>query len=531
MPTGSLAIVLHAHLPFIRHPEHDHFLEEDWLFEAVTETYLPLLSMCHNLARDGVPFRLTLSLTPPLLAMFSDPLLQQRYVRYLDRRIALMQKEIERTHSAPEQHATALEYAGLFARARALYCDRHGCDMVAAFREFQERGEIEILACPATHGFLPLMKTENAVRAQVAIGCEETARYFGRRPAGMWLPECAYLPGLEDALAPEGVRYFILDTHGVMKGRPSPAAGVHAPVACPNGVAVFARDEESSKQVWSADEGYPGDGVYREFYRDLGYDGDYEYVRPFLHPDGVRRNLGIKYHRVTGRVALDEKQYYDPQAARQKAREHAGHFAWAREKQCEWLANNVTADPIVVAPYDAELFGHWWFEGPEFLERLFRRLSEIPDQLRAVTLSEYLDQHPPSQVVQPAASSWGDKGYFQVWVNSANDWIYRHLHKAEERMIELASTSRSREAGAGALVRRALNQAARELLLAQSSDWAFLMSVGTAAPYAQRRTRDHVHRFTRLYEQITRGRVDQAGLEKMEQSDNIFPVIDFRLYL
>jgi 1,4-alpha-glucan branching enzyme len=294
-------------------------------------------------------------------------------------------------------------------------------------------------------------------------------------------------------------------------------------------VGVFARDLESSKQVWSADEGYPGDGLYREFYRDLGYDADYEDVESYLHADKVRRHLGIKYHRVTGRVELHEKQLYDRHAAVSKAREHGGHFVFCRQHQLRFLRSHIDEPPIVVAPYDAELFGHWWYEGPEFLENVFRTAWHARDDFICATLGGYYAAHPPTQTATPSSSSWGDKGYFEVWLNGANDWIYRHLHKAEERMIEMAA--RYAERPPEPHVERALNQAVRELLLAQSSDWAFLMTVGTAVPYAEKRTRNHLHRFTRLYHMIGCGSIDEAYVDSLRELNPAFPDVSYKAYL
>jgi 1,4-alpha-glucan branching enzyme len=335
---------------------------------------------------------------------------------------------------------------------------------------------------------------------------------------------------MDRALAEAGIRYFLVDAHGILNAFPTSPHGVHAPVVCPSGVAAFGRDLESSKQVWSSEEGYPGDGAYREFYRDLGYDASYDYIEPYLHDDGVRRNLGLKYYRVTGRVALHEKQLYDRAAAVRKAVEHGGHFVFCRQHQLRFLKSKLSVPPVVVAPYDAELFGHWWYEGPEFLEEVFRASQCVRDDYVVSTLSEYLDQHPPEQISTPSSSSWGEKGYFEVWLNGANDWIYRHLHKAEERMAELAGRAAGKKKPAAA-VQAALQQAARELLLAQSSDWAFLMATGGAAPYAEKRTRNHLHSFTRLYEMVRSGNVDRKYVERLRAMNPVFPDLDWRAFL
>ncbi len=524
MPDGHLLLVLHAHLPFVRHPEDAHFLEEQWLFEAITETYVPLLSRLERLQREGVPARVTMTWSPPLCEMLADPLLQQRYRDSVGRLLMLAEQEVHAKSGTP------------FAAAAVMYRDhfRYCLEMHARFqgnflhwvRELRDAGVIEPITCGATHGFLPLMLTDNGRRAQLRIAVANYRKHFGADPKGIWLPECGYAPGVEQLLKEVGLRYFFVDTHGIYYGEPRPRFGVYAPVYCPNGVAAFGRDPESSRSVWSAQTGYPGDALYREFYRDLGYDGDYAWVKPFLHPDGVRRNLGLKYHAITGKVELHEKRPYDPAPAFLRAMEHGTDFVARRLEQAENLQRLIGRAPVIVAPYDAELFGHWWHEGTQFIESIFRACAASGGRLRPVTGSGYLAEFPIHQVVAPSASSWGDAGYSGVWLNPGNDWIYRHLHAAEERMVECARQFPN----AYGLRERALDQMARELLLAQSSDWAFIMTTGTTVPYAVRRTRDHINRFTALYEQVMADRIDAAVLREIEWRDTIFQEIDYRVY-
>ena len=527
MAKGYLCIVLHAHLPFVRHPEFDDFLEEDWLYEAITETYVPLLQMMERLDQAGVDWRLTMSVTPTLAAMLSDPLLQCRYVRHINNLIHLAEKEIQRTRWQPEFNRLARMYYDRFTGCRDVFVTQYQHNLVNGFRRFFESGRLELITCAATHGFLPLMTVNwNAVRAQIEIGCREFARHFGRRPTGIWLPECGYAPGIEKVLEQAGIRYFFTDSHGVLYGEPRPKYGVYAPVMCPqSSVMAVARDTESSKQVWSAIEGYPGDYNYREFYRDVGFDLDYEYLRPHLHRCGIRSNLGIKYYKITGRT--EHKEPYQPEAAREKAAEHAGNFMFNRERQAEWLHGVMGGrPPLIVAPYDAELFGHWWFEGPEWLDFLFRKIHFDQDTIEPVTIPEYLERHSQIQVSQPILSSWGYKGYCEVWLEGSNDWIYPHLHEGADRMVELARAY----GDVAPLPRRALNQAARELLLAQSSDWAFIMKTGTMVEYARERTQTHILNLNHLYEQIKHNDIDEPWLGSIEERHNIFPDLDYRLF-
>ena len=520
-----LLLVLHAHLPFVRHPEHEDFLEENWLYEAITETYIPLIEIFDRFLEENVDFRLTMSITPPLAAMLTDPLLQNRYIRHLDRLIELSEREVERTKWQPEFNQLARMYFDNFRKARYVFVDKYNKDLTTAFKKYQDLGKLDILTCGATHAYLPLSDaTRYSVRAQVKTAVDQYQSIFGRPPRGIWLPECGYNPGDDKILEEFGIRYFFIDTHGILHGNPRPKYGVFAPVYCPSGVAAFGRDLESSKQVWSSQEGYPGDFFYREFYRDLGFDLDYEYIKPYIHPDGIRTMTGIKYYRITSRA--DHKEPYLPDIAREKAAEHAGNFMFNREKQCEYLYTRLGKKPIIVAPYDAELFGHWWYEGPRWLDLLIRKIVYDSKVIKLITAHEYLKENPKNQVVTPSFSSWGWKGYSEFWLEGSNDWIYRHLHEASNRMHELAIHFKN----SNGLTERALKQAARELLLAESSDWAFIMKTGTVVEYARRRVKEHVLRFTRLYEDIKHGSIDEHWLSDIESKDNVFPSIDYRIY-
>ena len=525
MPQGFVALVLHAHLPFIRHPEHEEFLEEDWLYEAITETYIPLLKMMEGLVRDGVDFRFTISLPPPLCSMLLDPLLQERYVKHISRLIELTGKEIDRTKWDRSFHDLAWFYHNRFKEARSTFCDGYSRNLVGAFRKFQELGKLEIITCAATHGFLPLMQEHpQSIRAQIMIARDHYRQCFGCAPRGIWLPECGYAPGVEDFLQEAEIRWFIMDTHGIMFGHPQPRYGIYAPVYTPAGVAAFGRDMDSSKQVWSAEEGYPGDYEYRDFYRDVGFDLEFEYIKPYIHPEGIRCFTGVKYYKITGHT--EHKQPYNRGRALEKAATHAGNFMFNREKQIEHLHGVMGREPLIVSPYDAELYGHWWFEGPEFLDYLIRKVAYDQKVFKLTTPSEYLQMFPTHQIITPSASSWGNKGHWEVWLEGSNAWIYPHLHVAAERMTELVQHFQRNDP----LGQRALRQAARELLLAQSSDWAFIMKTGTAVSYAVKRTKDHLLRFTRLYEQIKSGRIDEPWLASVEWRDNIFPDLNYQYY-
>jgi len=526
MSKGYLSLVLHAHLPYVRHPEDEHFLEEKWFYEAVTEAYIPLLKVFENLANDGIDFRITLSLSPPLMAMLTDPLLQKRYLKYLNKLRELAAREVSRTRrEQPEVNQCALMYQQLFENAYKTFHYENNDNLLQAFKKFQDAGYVEIITCAATHGYLPLLSIQReTTRAQIKVALDYYREHFGRYPEGFWLPECGYNPGDDEILKEFGIKYFFVDTHGILFATPRPKYGIYAPISCPSGTCAFGRDVESSKQVWSANEGYPGDYDYREFYRDIAYDLDYEYIKPYIHPKGIRTDTGLKYYRITGKTEF--KQPYIPQNAKEKAAIHAGNFMFNRERQIAYLADHMDRPPVVVSPYDTELFGHWWFEGPMWLEFLIRKVKHDQVIFDLITPSDYLEMIPHNQPCQPPMCSWGYKGYNEVWLEGSNDWIYRHLHNAAERMTELANSYPN----AQGIERRALNQAARELFLAQASDWAFIMKTGTMVEYARKRTKDHISRFTKLYNDTKNNTIDENWREKIEYIDNIFPNINYEDY-
>jgi len=521
---GYHAIILHAHLPFVRHPEHPKFLEENWLFEAITESYLPLLEVIQGWQRDGLAAPITLNLSPTLCAMLRDPLLRTRYEQHLNGLLELAEKEIHRTHWDRPFHELAWMYHQRLSRARELW---HACggDLVSAFGRLQEQGRIELVACAATHALLPLLAQHPpSIRAQLLIGRDYYRECFGCDPRGVWLPECAYAPGVEKVLQEANIRWFILDTHGVLHANPRPRYGVFAPLYTPNCVAAFGRDLESARQVWSRQEGYPGDPRYRDFYRDIGYDLDFDYVRPYLPSPNLRGFTGFKYYQITGDTP--HKMVYHPAAARDAAAGHAAHFLESRQRQVAELATVMDLPPLIVSPYDAELFGHWWYEGPLFLDFYVRKLCCDQHQIKLITPSQYLRRHPTHQIATPSTSSWGEEGYCKLWLNESNQWILPHLHVAQERMSQLAR----HHPHADGLKARALKQAARELLLAQASDWPFILRTGTSPDYARRRVKDHLLRFIALHEQLTTTRVSADYIQRLESTDNLFPEINYHYW-
>ena len=512
----QLVILLHAHLPDVRRPEDPASLEETWFFEALTESYLPLVRMLDRLAADGIAAPFTLSLSPTLLGMLADPALRERYRRRLAVTEELAARDA-RASSGP-QREVAEWHARFFRETGELLDDRCRGDVLKSLGEFHRAGLVELATTAATHAFLPAHQAHPpTVRAQVGVGLDTFAGAFGFRPTFFWLPECGYYPGIEALLGACGIRVFGLENHGVTQAEPPPPAGVRAPVQCPGGVLAFGRDGEISRRVWSATEGYPGHPAYREFHHDRIHALDAARIAGWPGGGVHRLPAGLKYWRVTGPGL--EKDWYDPAAAAARARLDAQDFV-AR------LVAAPEPDGLWFAPFDAELFGHWWFEGPVWLEEVFRLLAR-ETTVAAATAAAAADGA-ASFAAQPAASSWGERGDNSYWVNRETAWLYPQLHAAARRFEALLE--RWRGAPASGPEGRALRQAARTLLLAQASDWPFLIRAGTAADAAEAQITGLLGRLATLCDGLEAGAVHEAALRRCEQTDLAFPDLDLRWF-
>jgi 1,4-alpha-glucan branching enzyme len=532
---GSFVLALHAHLPYVRKAGRWPFGEE-WLYEAMAGTYLPLLGVFERLERDAVAARAAVGITPVLLEQLADPYLQEGFDAYVARVAAAADEDAGRADTAGDGRRAQLarDYATRYRALRADFAARGG-DLVAGFAGLAQRGRIEVLTSAATHAFLPLLATESLLRAELRIGMETTRARLGVDPVGIWLPECAYRPGMERYLDELGLRYFFVDAHAItgasaisvssqqawlgagiltrdddedaMSDLRPEAATLRPHFVAGSRVVAFARSVDVSRQVWARNFGYPGDPAYREFHKRA-------------------ETSGLHYWAVSGpSVDLGEKVEYDPALAAARARDHAEHFA----ALVEMLAADAGGGSCIVAPYDAELFGHWWFEGPDWIEAVLRRLAER-GVVDPVTPSVSLATDPPSDAVELPPTSWGEGGDFRVWSNPQVDWIWPEIHAAEYAMLDAARA----HPVADPLTRLYLNQAGRELLLLAASDWPFLMTTGQARDYAVARFQEHVARFRDcLAAGTSSARFNDDARRRLAmyvETDNAFAKLDYRIF-
>ncbi len=512
MTKGNLAIVLHAHLPYVR-SEEPGSLEEDWFFQALVECYLPLLETLEKAsrARDQAP-KVTIGLSPTLLSLLEDEVLKNRFEKWVTTRLDLLSTlgmDCKKAVNALKEHLTQQLESWRICQG----------DLIERFKQLQSLKVIDILTCAATHGYLPLLRENpEAVRAQLKTAVTEHRRLFMSAPLGIWLPECAYYEGLDELMAESGLRYAVLDGHGLLNADPRPRYGIYAPICTRRGVAFFGRDSESTLPVWSARDGYPGNPNYREFHRDLGWDLSIENLKKI----GIKekRPLGIKLFKITSHnTALENKQEYDPQAAKESVEKDAENYLNDRKKQLNNLEKSMQIEPLLIAPFDAELFGHWWFEGPNFLSHLFIKSKKIG--INFITLKEAIQLSPQIQLCNPSPSSWGQGGFHNYWLNNSNAWIVHEWSKAGREMINICSNGLAKESNI-----KIVKQAGRELLLFQSSDWSFILKAGTTTELAKERINLHIKRFWLLVKAIKDDKtINDEIFEEIEKEDRLFPLI------
>lgn len=526
---GYWMLLLHNHLPFIRHPEYEVFFEEQWLFEAMTSVYTQLLYLFQTLEKDGLDFRLTLSLSPTLMSMLQDPLLQQRYRRHIRELIAFAEKEYSNSENKPFRGAIEQSLQRFF-HARRVF-DGYDGDLLKGFGYYMNQGKLELITCPATHAILPFyLHYPEVIRTQIRTAIRLFQRIFRRSPQGMWLPENAYHPGLDSFLLSEGINWTVVNTHAFRQGDTRSFYDIQAPVITNAGLCIFGIDDKTKGQVWSKTTGYPGDPRYKEWYRDVAWDADWDYLPEYFKIGGFRRNSGLKYYRITGKeISLDRKEYYRPDWAAQAAAEHAGQFIFHRGVQANEFWQKNKRKPIYLSAYDGELFGHWWEEGPYWLELVFRKMLYDQSTVRPITPTEYLAEQHHHQRLTPGITTWGEGDYFDTWLDTRsyqpNAWVYRHLFRLIDKMTNLAKDKENLSPVEG----RALNQATREIMLAQSSDWGFLIKTRQAIRYSEIRLVRHLHWAKQLLQQVQQGAVDQETLTLLEYADNLFPgEVDFR---
>ena len=521
----ATSIVLEAHLPFVKEfREEEDFSqsgEEGRFFESVSETFLPLLGVLDRLENDHIPFRLGLAISPILCHLLSDEHLLKKYLHYADKQIEFGKQEMERTAGQGELNRLAEIYYNQMLDKRIAFTERYGKNILKAIDFYRRKGKVEILASCATHAFLPFIShNSESLQAQMEVPASGYRRHFGGSLQGFWLPALGWTSAMEPFLRAYNFSYTIVDSHGLLFGKPLPKKGSFYPVKTPNGTFILARDFYAVREI----EQITGDELYLDNDRDVGYELPPEIVSPFLSAEGERHKTGYKYWPNS---AYGQNTIYNPQAASDRVIEHARLFLENTIARLEEASKYMEEAPLSLYAHNADNFGRFWHEGPQFIESLFRMAAGYRD-FQFLCPSEYIFKQNLSsfQVVAPDFSSWGFNGYAETWLDASNDWIYRHLARSMERMTELAE----RFPDDTGLKERALNQAAREILLAQSGDWPALLYGQDSTEYARSQAENALRNFTTIYEALGSNYISTEWLTTLERRHNIFPNINYRVF-
>jgi len=499
--------------------------EESLFFDALSETYLPLLEAFDRLEGERVPFRIGLALSPILGQMLGDRRLMGRYAAHLDRQIAFGAEEAARLGGSGPLAALAGRCLDRAIDRRAQFAARHDGCILSAIGHYRRREKIELLAAPATHAFLPfLCRFPESVQAQVEVGLSFSRHALGSSPRGFWLPGLGWSPELDGILRAYGFGYTIAESHGLVLGSPPPSRGSFFPVRTPHGLLALARDFRASEALARMRR----EGPYRDNSRDAAHDLPAGRIGPFLAQSGARCSTGHKYWQAppAGGAAADAAPY-DPERAALAAEAHALEFLDGACDRLGEASRRMDGQPLSLCAFDADDFGLRWHEGPRFLESLFR-LAQGRPEVEFVAPSDYIARQDPGAIEAslPEFSSWGESGYAERWLGSSSDWIYRHLGRACERMVELAE----RFPGDSWVRERALNQAARELLIAQSSDWPEMMRRQESSGFARRRAEGALRNFTTIYEAMSSSHISTEWLTGLESRRGVFPDINYRAF-
>ncbi|MFX0040750.1 MAG: 1,4-alpha-glucan branching protein domain-containing protein [Promethearchaeota archaeon] len=526
MTLGYFGLILHGHIPWCKKsgiwPA-----GEEWLMEAMNETYIPMLNTLRELKEKGIKPAITINITPILAEQFSDEYMKQRFTEYMENLISRAKKDILRFKNNQVRREIAELHLKNFEYILDTYYHNYYRDLLGSFKWLQDEAVIELITCGATHGFLPLFQSDSGIFSQIQLAVDTHKKHFGKEPKGFWLPECAYRPkeyksgkireSIDYWLNNSGIEYFFVDSHGIitadiLEHKNDIGLSTNFGYTLETGISVFGRNERTSRQVWDAKIGYPGNDYYREFHKK-------------------DNESGLHYWRITSKeLGKREKQLYNLEKAKETVKSHAIHFVSLISDELEQFSENCNLRGIIISPYDFELYGHWWREGISWLKEVFELINNHKD-IELIKISDYISKFKENfSIIKMKESSWGEGGHFQVWKNPEHSWIWPYINGSIKMLEEvLEQQLNPNEWG-----KRILRQTARELLLMEGSDWPFLLYTKQAKEYANKRFHHHHQRFNKLIwaakDSNDKNRISLRELEEIELIDSCFKDININYF-
>ena len=526
MSIGYFGLVLHGHIPWCKKsgvwPA-----GEEWLMEAMNETYIPMLNILRELKAEGLKTAITINITPILAEQLADEYMKQRFSEYMEDLISRAKNDIKKFENHPVQKVIAEFHLKNFKHVLDTFYHNYYRDILGSFKWLQDEGMVELITCGATHGFLPLFESDSGIFSQIQLAVDAYKQYFKQEPKGIWLPECAYRPreykgnefreSIDYWLNNSGIEYFFVDSHGILTSeifeqKNNIGLNTNFGYKLETGLSVFGRNKTISRQVWDAKIGYPGNDYYREFHKK-------------------DHDSGLRYHRITNKsLSYNEKELYDIEKAQESVDSHAHHFLSLVKEELHDFSNNFSESGIVILPTDFELYGHWWAEGVAWVKSIIEIIS-VDKEIECISLSDYVFKFKEKfSVIRMKESSWGEGGDFRVWKNPDHGWLWPYINGSVREFEEILENNPKPNDWES----RILKQIARELLLMEGSDWPFLLYTEQAKEYANQRFHHHHQRFLKLL-WIAKNfndpnRINYHELEEIESIDSCFQDVNINYF-
>lgn len=521
MSNKNLVLVICGHQGYIRHidEDRDYGPENDILFSAISQTYLPLVNLLNKLKDDGISFKISLVLSPILCSLLSDAIIQEQYIQWLDRRIAFGEKEVLRLKG----DSLLLKNAeACLEKAKQDKIDFEECynrNLLREFSRLAKSGNVELLATAGSYAFLPHYSDMTEVlNAQIETGIYSHKYFFGSAPEGFWLPYMGYSDGIEKNLRSYGINYTILDSHGILFSKETPDFGIFKPVRSNNSLVLFARDEETPSDIENPEFGYMNNPVYKAQNRDVCFELSSSEIMDFIPENKARANSLYRYWARE----KENSVVYDKSIALEQAKKDAISFLTAKNNKLNEAAKLVDGDVSLVCTLDASVLGQDWAEGIYWLENVIRENKESS----FVSCSSLIVNQFKLPKITPYVSANSGTGYGEDLLDSSNSWMIRYTRKMGERMVDLAERFPS-DTG---LKARLLNLGAKELMLAQSAEWPKMIHDGNFPEYVEDYFKSCVLAFTAVFDSLGSNTVSTEWLTSLEKKHCLFPWMNYRIF-
>jgi len=519
MSFKKLVLTITLDTPYIRHFAdcEKYAFENEILFTAISKTYIPLINMLHKLEDDNVNFKLAFVISPVVCSLLDDDFIKEQYSLWLEKRIALGQKEIERCAKDAALLKNARECLAEAEQNKADFTDKYQMNLLKEFKSFADKGLIELLGTTGTALYVPhFADMKEILNAQVETGIYSHKHYFGSAPEGFYVPQCAYAKGFDHILRAYGINYTVASPATILFADDAPETGIFAPVRTHYSLVLFGKDNEYPK-FFNNENALSENSVYKNVEKDIGFELGADELCDFLTSEGVRSSTLFRYW------SKDEESVYDKDAASKQAYEDALKFVECKTSKLTKAQESLNGqDVCCVVEIPASVLGQKWEEGVIWLENVIRNVKDV----ELSTCGTMLEKQFQLPRVNPYPCSENGGGYGEDLLDNSNCYMIRYTRKMCERIVDLAG----RFTDESGLKVRLLNLGARELMIAQDCVWAQMLHDGEYGEYVQKVFMNAVLNFTAVFDSLGTNTVSTEWLTKLEKEHTLFPWMNYRIF-